>query len=109
MGSKFSDYVIDVETRADDLERAALDAFAEHYADERRLLFDVTRQLVAAREAQHLTQKQLADLAGIGQSEISRIERGQTNPTLETVAKLTRPLGVHLALVDREGHPVPAP
>jgi ribosome-binding protein aMBF1 (putative translation factor) len=108
MGSKFSEYDAEVEARAEGVERAALDAFAEHYADERRLLFDVARQLVAAREARHLTQKQLAELAGVGQSEISRIERGQINPTLETVAKLSRPLGVHLALVDREGRAVPA-
>lgn len=108
MGSKFSEYAVEVEARAGDAERAALEVFAEHYADERRLLFNVAHQLVAAREARHLTQKQLADLAGVGQSEISRIERGQTNPTLETVAKLSRPLGVHLALVDREGRAVPA-
>jgi len=51
----------------------------------------------------HLTQKQLAAASGIDQAEISRIERGQTNPTASTLAALLAPLGARLGIVKREG------
>lgn len=47
----------------------------------------------------HLTQKQLAEQTGIDQAEISRIERGQANPTTATLGALTRALGVDVRLV----------
>jgi transcriptional regulator with XRE-family HTH domain len=47
----------------------------------------------------HLTQAQLAGVTGIPQSEISRIERGQTNPTVQTVDRLLAPLGARLEIV----------
>ncbi len=108
MGSKFDDYAAEVEARADDVQRGILDAYAQHFDAERRRLFDVPRQLVAARVAAHMTQRQLAVACGIHQSEISRIERGQISPTLETLARLTAPLGVRLAVVDADGRPLPA-
>jgi len=70
---------------------AELDAF--------RLHFSLARQLGAQRRAQHLTQKQLAAMTGLDQAEISRIERGQANPTTATLGVLTRALGVDVKLV----------
>ncbi len=64
-----------------------------------RLHFSLARQLAAQRRALHLTQKQLADRTGIDQAEISRIERGQSNPTTATLGTLTRALGVDVRLV----------
>lgn len=108
MGTSFNKYAADVEAGAEGAERELLDVFSEHYLDERRVLLDIPRQLAAAREARHLTQKQLAELAGVQQSEISRIECGQINPTLGTVNKLSRSLGLQLVLVDDSGHAQPA-
>jgi XRE family transcriptional regulator, regulator of sulfur utilization len=62
--------------------------------------------IVAARKRAGLNQQQLADLTGIGQSEISRIERGQANPTLDTIDRLVSPLHVHMMLVDEAGQPL---
>lgn len=62
------------------------------------------RSLALARERKGLTQQQLAALSGVQQSEISKIERGQVNPTLETVARIAAPLDAHIALVDGAGH-----
>lgn len=46
------------------------------------------------REAQDLTQQELADKIGIDQKQISRIERKQTSPSLATVSRVARALGV---------------
>ncbi len=48
-----------------------------------------------------MTQKQLAAMSGVGQSEISRIESGAVNPTVATVAALASPLNADFRLVSR--------
>jgi DNA-binding XRE family transcriptional regulator len=40
------------------------------------------------------TQEQLAEHSGIGQTEISKIERGRKSPTLDTYARLAAALGM---------------
>jgi ribosome-binding protein aMBF1 (putative translation factor) len=104
VGSKFADYQREVEQRASARERELLDVFGEHYEDERDRVFGVQHALAVARERKGLTQKQLAELSGVQQSEISKIERGQINATIETVARLAAPLDVRVALVDKAGH-----
>ena len=42
----------------------------------------------------HLTQGQLAERADIDTNNLSRIERGQTTPTLETVLKIASALNI---------------
>lgn len=59
------------------------------------------RDLAAARNAAHLTQPQLATLAGIQQADISRIERGLGNPTRDTLLKLAGALGTRLSFIPR--------
>lgn len=77
-----------------------------------RLHFSLARQLAAQRRELHITQKQLAEMTGIDQAEISRIERGQANPTTATLGALTRALGVDVRLVpprsDASRHAIPA-
>ena len=51
------------------------------------------------RKSKKLTQQQLADLSGVPQPEISRLEGGLANPTLETMVKLMVALGLEMALV----------
>ena len=48
----------------------------------------------AERKRQELTQEELADRAGISAVFMSDIERGVENVTLETIAKLSKGLGV---------------
>jgi transcriptional regulator with XRE-family HTH domain len=52
--------------------------------------------VLRARLAARLTQRQLAATAGVAQYEISHIENGSANPTLTTLARLSRALGVEL-------------
>ena len=110
MGSKFSDYVSEVVQTADTEQRALLDAFGSHFEAARRLHFDMPKMLVAARKRAGLNQQQLADLSGVGQSEISRIENGQGNPTLDTLDRILGPLRMRVVIVDDAGQPLtPAP
>jgi XRE family transcriptional regulator, regulator of sulfur utilization len=49
------------------------------------------------RLAQKFTQEALAHGAGITVGHLSKIERGQTNPTWETIAAIADALGVSVA------------
>ena len=51
--------------------------------------------LSKARKARGLTQKKLSELAGVKQSAISRIERGDVNIRLGTLAKLSAALNMN--------------
>ncbi|MHB2022545.1 MAG: hypothetical protein ACYCO3_04325 [Mycobacteriales bacterium] len=41
-----------------------------------------------------------------GQGEISKIERGVTNQTVDTIVRIAAPLDAHFALIDSTGRPV---
>lgn len=56
-------------------------------------------EIIAARQEQGYSQRDLEALTGIKQSAIARMERGTANPTLETLCKLLVPLGMTLAVV----------
>jgi DNA-binding XRE family transcriptional regulator len=64
--------------------------------DRRRSL--LLSELLLARLEQGLTQQQLAQRSGLRQSAIARLEKGQINPTLETLIKLARALNRQLVL-----------
>lgn len=57
------------------------------------------RLLRAARQRHGLSQQRLARRAGTTQSAISRIERDQLSPTVETLATLLRVMGDKLEIV----------
>lgn len=56
-------------------------------------------QVLALRRQRGLTQAQLAQRSGIGQSEISRLERGRMVPTIQTVDRVASALGARLLVV----------
>ena len=67
--------------------------------EERLELFELARKLFELRRARRWTQQRLAERSGVQQSEISRIERGEGNPTFRTLSALARALEVHLDFV----------
>jgi DNA-binding XRE family transcriptional regulator len=99
MSSSFEDFVSEVEHDSSDAERRELEAA--------RARFRLGVRLQQQRLAAGLTQKQLADASGVAQADISRIERGQGNPTAATLGALGGPLGVALEYVSAE-EPAPA-
>lgn len=63
------------------------------------LEFDIVQALINVRKNLHLTQKELSARTGITQADISRIENGMRNPSLEMVKRLAKGLGLRLKLV----------
>ena len=53
-------------------------------------------ELIKAREEQGLSQRDLEKLSGIAQPVISRMEKGTTSPSIDTVLKFLVPLGMTL-------------
>ncbi len=64
--------------------------------------FRIGGELSVLRHRRQLTQAELAKLTGIDQGEISKIERGASNATEDTLARLARALGAQLAIVPAE-------
>lgn len=94
MATKFDDYIREIErkARANGPESIAhWEALNAHYT--------MAREIRDLRRSHKFTQKQLAAKSGIDQSEISRIERGQTNPTTATLTALLAPLGARLSVI----------
>lgn len=58
--------------------------------------FRRANQLIALRKLNNVTQEKLAELSGIDQAEISRLERGMGNPTEATLTALAKPLGAEI-------------
>ncbi len=54
------------------------------------------------RKAQDLSQEQLAERAGIDRSHMGFIEQGRRQPTLTTLHKLTKSLGISLEKLFQE-------
>ena len=61
--------------------------------DEIQPEMDIIRAIVDARTSQNLTQKQLAELTGIHQSDISKLENGTRNPTINLLKRLAEGMG----------------
>lgn len=57
-------------------------------------------ELINARQEKGISQKRLEELSGVKQPVIARMERGVSNPTLDTVLKLLLPLGKTLYIGD---------
>lgn len=60
--------------------------------------FQIVQAVLAGRKEKHLTQKQLSEITGITQADISRIESGEANPSLRTIKRLAEGLGKNLKL-----------
>ncbi len=56
------------------------------------------------RKELNITQPHLAELANISTNTLYKIERGQGNPTLEVLNKLTEVLGMELILEVKKIH-----
>ena len=73
--------------------------FTEEEIKDSDLRVSIIRELIKARREQGISQYQLGELSGVKQSAIARLERGNINPTIDTVQKLLAPLGKKLAVV----------
>ncbi len=90
MGNKTFDEVLQVLKESGEEERKTIEIAEE--------LARVVDELSEARVKKHLTQRDLAELSGIKQSAIARMESLQAVPRLDTMIKLARCLNVRISI-----------
>lgn len=59
---------------------------------------DIIKAMVRVRKEQNMTQAELSARTGINQGDISRLERGTRNPSLNMLKKLADGLGMQLKI-----------
>ena len=59
---------------------------------------DAIRSMIEARKSQNLTQKQLAELTGINQGDISKLENGLRNPTIHLLKRIADSMNMTLKI-----------
>jgi len=84
------------------LEKALADRMKEPgFRDEYEALepdFTIVQAMINARRKSGLTQQKLAERSGIAQGDISKIERGEANPSLKTLKRLATAMDMKLVL-----------
>lgn len=64
--------------------------------------YQIIQAILDARNKYGLTQKDLAEITGIGQADISRLENGSANPSINTLYRLAKGLGMKLKIMFEE-------
>ena len=59
---------------------------------------DVIRAIVNARTSQNLTQNELSKRTGINQADISKLENGTRNPSINLLKRLAEGMGMNLKI-----------
>ena len=60
---------------------------------------NIGKIIKARRKMLGLRQDQLADIAGVGINTLTKIERGEGNPSIETLKKVLHSLGLELSVI----------
>lgn len=86
-----------------------VNTLSEYLADEERVSQEdleavnleaaLISRMIAAREEQGLSQRELAELSGIKQPAIARMESLRSTPQIDTMLKVLVPLGYTLQIV----------
>ena len=62
------------------------------------LIIAIGKSIRVRRKALKITQPDLAQLAKVSINTLYKIERGQTNPTMDVIEKITNVLGLEIKL-----------
>lgn len=86
------------------------DQYKEHVKDinprskqeieEIEILAKIVSSLIEKRTELGFSQRELADICGIPQSSLARIETFKTTPKLDTILKIMQPLGLKLTVTN---------
>ena len=60
--------------------------------------FAIIQAMIDARKLKGIKQKELSERTGIAQGDISKIEHGNGNPSLKTLQRLARAMGMYLKI-----------
>lgn len=58
--------------------------------------FEIIRAIIDARKKSGLTQKDLSEKTGIAQGDISKLENGNANPSINTLKRLAKAMDMSL-------------
>ncbi|MBR6332489.1 MAG: helix-turn-helix transcriptional regulator [Dehalococcoidales bacterium] len=58
----------------------------------------IIQAIIDARQQAGLTQKELSERSGIAQGDISKMERGNANPSIHTLQRLAKGMGMTLKI-----------
>lgn len=98
MSRNFHDLAARVRKDWSDDARTVNEAATSVFQAEVSMQLAFARELSCARKERKITQTELAEVSGVDQAEISRIENGRANPTLDTVSRLAAALGKEIRL-----------
>lgn len=59
---------------------------------------EIIRAMIELRKERNITQQELAERTGINQADISRLENGSRNPSLNMLKKLAAGMGMQLRI-----------
>ena len=77
---------------------------SEEEMAEINLKVQLVEKIIEARESKGITQAKLAEITGLKQAAISRLETSKAIPRLDTILKLLTPLGYKLAIVKSDSN-----
>jgi ribosome-binding protein aMBF1 (putative translation factor) len=98
VATPFNALKTDVMSSWNDDARKVYVAASELFAEELAARAALGAQLASARAHKGLSQRALAELCSVDQAEISRIERGVSNPTADTLNRIASTLNRALTL-----------
>ena len=75
-----------------------IDELSKKEIEEIEALASIVSAIIDKRNEMGLSQRELANLCGIPQSSVARIETFKTTPNVETLIKLLQPLGLKLTV-----------
>ena len=78
----------------------AKDPEAKKDVEEIEALAAIISAMIEKRNALGISQRELAEMCGMPQSSVARIESFQTTPNLDTVVKIMQPLGLRLVVTN---------
>ena len=75
-----------------------IDELSKKEIEEIEALASIVSAIIEKRNEMGLSQRELANLCGIPQSSVARIETFKTTPNVDTLIKLLQPLGLKLTV-----------
>ena len=78
----------------------AKDPEAKKDVEEIEALAAIISAMIEKRNALGISQRELAEMCGMPQSSVARIESFQITPNLDTVVKIMQPLGLRLIVTN---------
>ena len=111
MSKEYNQAIEQAKNNLADAKQRGVDAVGECWDDVQKALFtpeeiaasnlrvSLIGEFIKARQEKGISQKKLEELSGVKQPIIARMEKGNTNPQIDTILKVLAPLGKTLAIV----------